>query len=123
MYLGSRSARYLDYPVILGEFPVAVNARKAHVTPHVETLPTCRSRSGINVLRPSNSWLDREKIREMTIVGSRRMIVVRRSANARENKIYDVRVERPPHYGHFCRIPVLVHYGDSYIRIFIRRSH
>jgi len=39
-----------------------------------------------------------EKNREMTIVGSQRMIVYDDLRTREKIRIYDVRVERPPHY-------------------------
>ena len=62
-----------------------------------------------------SSWLEPRKIREMTIVGTRRMIVYD-DLRAREKiRIYDARVERPPHYDTFAEFEYSYHYGDSYI--------
>ena len=62
-----------------------------------------------------SSWLDPRKIREMTFVGSRRMIVYDDIAAQEKIKIYDVRVERPPHYDTFGEFHYAYHYGDIYI--------
>ena len=62
---------------IMGETPLTVNCRgSAHVTPGIEDVTSMslsfrRDRSAI----VHSSWLDPRKIREMTIVGSKRMIV------------------------------------------------
>jgi predicted dehydrogenase len=62
-----------------------------------------------------SSWLEPRKIREMTIVGSRRMIVYDDLQTHEKIKVYDVRVERPPHYDTFAEFQYSYHYGDSYI--------
>ena len=102
---------------ILGEFPVAVNCQgNAHVTPQVEDV------TNMSLLFPhkrfatiQSSWLEPRKIREMTIVGSRRMIVYDDLQTHEKIRIYDVRVERPPHYDTFAEFQYSYHYGDSYI--------
>ena len=62
-----------------------------------------------------SSWLEPRKIREMTIVGTRRMIVYDDLRTREKIRIYDVRVERPPHYDTFAEFQYSYHYGDSYI--------
>jgi predicted dehydrogenase len=102
---------------ILGEFPVAINCQgNAHVTPEVEDV------TNMSLLFPHNrfatiqsSWLEPRKIRDMTIVGSRRMIVYDDLQTHEKIRIYDVRVERPPHYDTFAEFQYSYHYGDSYI--------
>lgn len=102
---------------ILGEFPVAVNCQgNAHVAPHVEDVTNMsllfRHKRFATI---QSSWLEPRKIREMTIVGSRRMIVYDDLQTHEKIKIYDVRVERPPHYDTFAEFQYSYHYGDSYI--------
>ena len=62
-----------------------------------------------------SSWLDPRKVREMTIVGSRRMIVYDDVQPLEKIRIYDTRVETPPHYDTFAEFQYSYHYGDSYI--------
>jgi predicted dehydrogenase len=62
-----------------------------------------------------SSWLEPRKIRDMTIVGSRRMIVYDDLRTHEKIRIYDVRVECPPHYDTFAEFQYSYHYGDSYI--------
>jgi predicted dehydrogenase len=102
---------------ILGEFPVAVNCQgNAHVTPRIEDVTNMsllfRHKRFATI---QSSWLEPRKIREMTIVGSRRMIVYDDLQTHEKIKIYDVRVERPPHYDTFAEFQYSYHYGDSYI--------
>jgi predicted dehydrogenase len=102
---------------ILGDFPVAINCQgNAHVTLQVEDV------TNMSLLFPHNrfatiqsSWLEPRKIRDMTIVGSRRMIVYDDLQTHEKIRIYDVRVERPPHYDTFAEFQYSYHYGDSYI--------
>jgi predicted dehydrogenase len=51
----------------------------------------------------------------MTIVGTRRMIVYDDLRTREKIRIYDARVERPPHYDTFAEFQYSYHYGDSYI--------
>jgi predicted dehydrogenase len=102
---------------ILGEFPVTVNCQgNAHVTPHVEdvtNMSLCFRHKRFATIQ--SSWLEPRKIREMTIVGTRRMIVYDDLQTGEKIRIYDVRVERPPHYDTFAEFHYSYHYGDSYI--------
>ena len=61
-----------------------------------------------------SSWLDPRKVREMTIVGSKRMIVYDDVLPQEKIKIFDARVERPPHYDTFAEFHYAYHYGDIY---------
>src|SRR6202045_476611 len=102
---------------VLGEFPQAVNCQgNAHVTPGIEDV-TNMSLSFRNkrFATIQSSWLEPRKIREMTIVGTRRMIVYDDLQTHEKIRVYDVRVERPPHYDTFAEFQYSYHYGDSYI--------
>jgi len=102
---------------IMEELPLSVNCRGvAHVTPGVEDVTSMclsfrKNRSAII----HNSWLDPRKIREMTIVGSRRMIVYDDVAQLEKLRVFDARVERPPHYDTFAEFQYAYHYGDMYV--------
>jgi len=61
-----------------------------------------------------SSWLDPNKIREMTFVGSKRMLVYKDLEPAETIKIYDKRVETPPYYDTFAEFHYSYHYGDMY---------
>jgi predicted dehydrogenase len=102
---------------ILDEYPTAVNCQgNAHITPGVEDV------TNMSLFFPrkrfatiQSSWLEPRKIREMTIVGTRRMIVYDDLRTREKIRIYDMRVERPPHYDTFAEFQYSYHYGDSYI--------
>src|SRR4030095_8024520 len=102
---------------ILEEFPVSVNCRgNAHITPGVEDVTTmCLTFKRNRFATIQNSWLDPRKVREMTIVGTRRMIVYDDIEPLETIKIYDARVDRPPHYNTFAEFTYSYHYGDIYI--------
>jgi predicted dehydrogenase len=102
---------------IMEERPTVVNCQgSAHITPGVEDVTTMwlgfpGERSAII----HSSWLDPRKIREMTIVGSKRMIVYDDVSPLEKIRIFDARVERPPHYDTFAEFHYAYHYGDVYI--------
>jgi predicted dehydrogenase len=102
---------------ILGEQPISVNCRgSAHITPGVEDVTTmCLNYSRQRSAIIHNSWLDPRKVREMTIVGSRRMIVYDDVAPQEKLRVFDARVERPPHYDTFAEFHYAYHYGDVYV--------
>lgn len=102
---------------ILGEFPVTINCQgNAHVTPQIEDVTNMslmfRHKRFATI---QSSWLEPRKVREMTIVGTRRMIVYDDLQTLEKIRVYDVRVERPPHYDTFAEFHYSYHYGDSYI--------
>jgi len=59
-----------------------------------------------------SSWLNPNKTREMTFVGSRKMLVYNDIANNEKIKIYDKHVEVPRHYDTFGEFHYSYHYGD-----------
>ncbi len=59
-----------------------------------------------------NSWLDPKKVRQMTIVGSQRMIAYDDNEPLEKLKIFDTRVEAPPHYDTFAEFAFSYHHGD-----------
>jgi predicted dehydrogenase len=102
---------------LLGEFPISVNCSgNAHVTPKIEDITnmslTFRHQRFATI---QSSWLEPRKVREMTIVGTKRMIVYDDLPTHEKIRVYDVRVERPPHYDTFAEFHYSYHHGDSYI--------
>ncbi|MCX6967716.1 MAG: Gfo/Idh/MocA family oxidoreductase [Verrucomicrobia bacterium] len=102
---------------ILGEPPVSVNCQgNANVTSQIEDVTNMsmifRNKRFATI---QSSWLEPRKIREMTIVGTRRMILYDDVQTLEKIRIYDVRVDRPPHYDTFADFHYSYHYGDSYI--------
>jgi predicted dehydrogenase len=102
---------------VMDELPLSVNCRgSAHLTPGVEDVTTmCLNFRNNRSAIIQSSWLDPRKTREMTIVGSKRMIVYDDVPVIEKIKVYDVRVERPPHYDTFGEFHYAYHYGDMYV--------
>src|SRR5205085_5346904 len=102
---------------ILDEQPLSVNCQgTAHVTPGVEDVTTlCLNFKKERTAIIQSSWLDPRKVREMTIVGSKRMIVYDDVAPLEKIRIYDARVETPPRYDTFAEFQYAYHYGDMYV--------
>jgi len=102
---------------IMGEQPITINCRgSAHITPGIEDVTTmCLSFEKQRTAIIHSSWLDPRKVREMTIVGSKRMIVYDDVVQQEKIKIFDARVERPPHYDTFAEFHYAYHYGDVYV--------
>lgn len=102
---------------IMGESPLSVNCcGTAHVARGIEDVTSLYLGFRKNrCATVQSSWLDPRKVREMTIVGSRRMIVYDDVAQLEKIRIYDARVERPPHYDTFAEFHYAYHYGDVYV--------
>jgi predicted dehydrogenase len=102
---------------IMEKEAITINCQgSAHITPGVEDVTTMwlnfpGNRSAII----HSSWLDPRKVREMTIVGSRRMIVYDDVSQLEKIRIFDTRVERPPHYDTFAEFHYAYHYGDVHV--------
>lgn len=101
---------------IMEEPAVSVNCQgKAHITPGIEDVTNMSlqfSNGGFATIQ--NSWLDPSKVRRMTFVGSKRMVLYDDNEPLEKIKIYDKRVEVPPHYDTFAEFHYSYHYGDMY---------
>ena len=99
---------------VLGHDPVSVNCQgKAHLHPGIEDVTNMTinfSNGGIALIQ--SSWIDPRKVRETTIVGSKKMILYDDNEPLEKLKIYDKRVEMPPHYDTFAEFTFSYHYGD-----------
>jgi predicted dehydrogenase len=106
-----------DISIILhvtGKTPVAVNCQgSAHVDRNIQdvTSISLEFENGTFGMVHS-SWIDPRKIRETTIVGSKKMIVYDDNEPLEKLKIYDKRVEVPPHYDTYAEFHYAYHYGD-----------
>lgn len=102
---------------ILHEMPRRVGCHgKAHVTPGIEdvTHMSLNFHNG-GFAMVHNSWLDPNKVREMTFVGTKKMLVYNDIEPMEKIKIFDKRVQKPPHYETFGEFQYSYHYGDMYI--------
>jgi predicted dehydrogenase len=101
---------------LLEKVPVSVNCQgKAHINRGIEDVTNMSlDFAGGGFATIHSSWLDPNKVREMIIVGSKRMIVYNDNEPLEKIKIYDKRVETPPHYDTFAEFHYSYHYGDMY---------
>ena len=101
---------------LLGKVPISVNCQgTANVNKGIEDVTNMSlnfANGGFATIH--SSWLDPNKMREMIIVGSKRMIVYDDNEPLEKIKIYDKRVETPPHYDTFAEFHYSYHYGDMY---------
>ena len=61
-----------------------------------------------------SSWLDPNKVREIVLVGDKKMLTYNDIESAEKIRIYDKRVEVPPYYDSFGDFHYSYHYGDMY---------
>lgn len=101
---------------ILNEAPVSINCQgKAHVHPKVEDVAIMTLNFGNGSLATiQSSWLDPNKVRETTFVGQKGMLVYDDLQTTEKVKIYDKRIEIPPHYDTFADFQYSYHYGNMY---------
>ena len=101
---------------IMGEFPVSVNCQgKAHLSPGIEDVTNMTlnfENGGFAIVQ--SSWLDPSKVRRMTFVGSKKMILYDDCEPYEKIKIYDKRVEIPRHYDTLAEFHYAYHHGDTY---------
>ncbi len=101
---------------VLEEVPTYVNCQgKAHITKDIEDITTMTidfNNGGFATIQ--SSWLDPNKVRETKFVGTKRMLVYDDLEPNEKIKIYDKRVDAPPHYDTFAEFQYSYHYGDIY---------
>jgi len=101
---------------ILEQEPVSVNCQgKSHIARGIEdvTNMTLNFANGTFATIQS-SWLDPNKVRETVFVGTKKMLVYNDIEPVEKIKIYDKRVEAPPHYDSFGEFQYSYHYGGMY---------
>ena len=100
---------------LLGETPESVNCQGLdHLRPglHDLCLLTMRFPSGVMAVVHS-SWLDPNKVRQMTIVGSRQMAVYDDIEPLEKIRLYDKGVDAPAYHTEFGEFPFAYRYGDT----------
>ena len=102
---------------LMGRLPTSVNCQgKSYMNKNIEDVTNMSlnfDNGGFAIIH--SSWLDPNKVREMIIVGTKKMIVYDDTEPLEKIKIFDKRVERPPHYDTFAEFHFSYHYGDAYI--------
>lgn len=102
---------------LIGKMPASVNCQgNANVTPGIEDVTNMSLQfPGGEFAMVQSSWLDPRKVREMTIVGSQRMIVYDDVEPLQKIRVYDTRVDATPaHYDTFAEFQYSYHYGDMH---------
>ena len=99
---------------VLGKLPLSVNCQgKGHYKPDIEDVAqTSLNFENGMIAFIHNSWLDPNKIRRTTFVGSKKMLVYDDIETQEKIKIYDKGVDVPPHYDTFADFHLSYRYGD-----------
>jgi len=102
---------------IMGALPLSVNCQgNAHINPEIEDVTNISlTFPGKRFATIQSSWLEPRKVRQMTFVGTRKMIVFDDLQPLEKIRIYDVRVDCPPHYDSFAEFHYSYHYGDCHV--------
>jgi len=102
---------------LMGKPPDSIHCQgKAHYNQGIEDVTNMSlnfDNGGFAIVH--SSWLDPNKVREMIIVGSKKMILYNDNEPLEKIKIFDKRVEVPPHYDTYAEFHYSYHYGDAYI--------
>lgn len=101
---------------LMREVPVSVNCQgKAHFNPDIEDVATTtlNFKNGL-IAFLHTSWLDPNKIRKVTIVGTRKMLVYDDIETQEKIKIYDKGVEVPPYYDTYEEFQYSYRYGNIF---------
>lgn len=102
---------------LLGQEPEFVSAiGESHINPAVEDVAMISMKFTNNrIAFVTSSWLDPDKIRKMTVVGSKKMLVYDDIQITEKIRIYDKGIEKPAHYDTFGEFPYSYKYGDIVI--------
>jgi predicted dehydrogenase len=101
---------------VMGSAPEAVNCQgKAHYHKDIEDVTNMSLTFGNGGFATiQSSWLDPNKVRRMAFVGKKKMILFDDNEPLEKIKIYDKRVEVPPHYDTYAEFHYSYHYGDMH---------
>ena len=103
--------------MLLGREPNHVmSIGSSHINPSVEDVATTTLEFDNNIIGfIQTSWLDPNKVRKMTVVGSKKMLVYDDIQTNEKIWIYDKGVEIPDRYDTFGEFSYAYHYGDIVI--------
>jgi predicted dehydrogenase len=102
---------------LLERGPLEVSAvGMSHMDPNIEDVATVSLFfEGKVIAFIQSSWLDPDKIRRMTVVGSKKMLVYDDIEPTSKIRIYDKSVEGPRYYDNFAEFAYSYKYGDIII--------
>jgi len=100
--------------MLLGQMPLEVTCQgESHYHDHIEDVALLTLRFASNVIAFVHvSWLDPNKIRRTTIVGSRKMLVYDDTALQEKVRVYDKGVTKHPYYDTYGDFQLSYRYGD-----------
>ena len=103
--------------MLLGQMPLEVSCHgQSHYRKDVEDVALLTLRLPNNVIAFVHvSWLDPNKIRRATIVGSRKMLVYDDTALQEKIRVYDKGVTMSPYYDTYGDFQMSYRYGDVHI--------
>jgi len=103
--------------MLLGQMPESVSCQgQSHFRREIEDVALITMHLPHNVIAFVHvSWLDPNKIRRTTIVGSRRMLVYDDTALQEKIRIYDRGVTVRPYYDNYGEFQYAYRYGDIHI--------
>lgn len=102
---------------LLGMEPLNVQFSGAsHINPSIEDVAILTMKFPNDIMAfVQSSWLDPDKVRKITVVGSKKMMVYDDVQPTEKIRIYDKAVEKPRHYDTFAEFPYSYKYGDVII--------
>jgi predicted dehydrogenase len=102
---------------LLGLQPESVSAvGTSHINPSIEDVAVLNMQFAGNLIAfVQTSWLDPDKIRKMTVVGSKKMMVFDDVQPTEKIRIYDKGVQVPRHYDTYAEFHYSYKYGDIVI--------
>jgi predicted dehydrogenase len=102
---------------VLGARPVAVSAvGHSYIQPGIQDVAFVTMRYPGSILTNLHvSWLNPNKIRKTTVVGSKKMLVYDDISSLEKIRIYDKGVDVIPHYDTFGEFQLSYRYGDIHI--------
>jgi predicted dehydrogenase len=101
---------------LLNEVPASVNCQgKSHYKIDIEDVSTLTLNYANGVIAfIHSSWLDPNKVRKTTVVGSKKMLLYNDVEIQEKIKIYDKGVDAPPYYNTYADFQFSYRYGDIY---------
>ena len=102
---------------LLDQEPLDIEAvGTSHINPAIEDVATLSLKYADNVIAfVQCSWLDPDKVRKMTVVGSKKMMVFDDVQPTEKIRLYDKAVEGPKHYDTYAEFHYSYKYGDILI--------
>lgn len=101
---------------LLGKEPTSVQGQgKWHYFENIEDVATATLNfAGGEIAFIHTSWLDPYKVRKMTLVGTKKMLVYDDTHPNEKIKLFDKGIDAPPHYDTYGEFQFAYRYGDIF---------